>query len=334
MSNTKTAPDTVSAEVPVSVREFFDSYWEALSRKNWEAVILHSWTGLPEKIESDIDYAVRGPEPHELLKFLAEYSRSKGWCLIQVIEHEPKAFFCVAVQQSPPFSHLQLDVTWNYSRLGHRFVEADLLFKNKRYITGKSFQVPSPGTEFAYLLAKAAAKGKSFASVRHDLSKLLCQDSKDCHQTAGQSFGIVPEYCANEDEMLSLWGDWFEVAPFFQPVRKGRRLGIQEAMLYLRRILHPTGFLFSTDRRKDDESVARLANVLSPAFRQAEIRGNLSFWKRLSLFQQLIRTSLVIEATGKTDTQSDGEREAHADDTIAKALETLAKRVDRRTRYY
>ena len=87
-----------SSHPPASISEFFNSYWEAISRRNWTAVILHSWRNLPEKIESDVDYAVRGTQPRELLEFLAKYSRSKGWRLIQVIEHEPDAYFCVCVQ--------------------------------------------------------------------------------------------------------------------------------------------------------------------------------------------------------------------------------------------
>ncbi len=322
-----------SSHPPASISEFFNSYWEAISRRNWTAVILHSWRNLPEKIESDVDYAVRGTQPRELLEFLAKYSRSKGWRLIQVIEHEPDAYFCVCVQRTAPYSHLQLDVTWSYSRLGHHLVGADLLFENKRDIPGKSFHVTSPGTEFTYLLAKAAAKGKNFSDIREDLNELLREDAAGCHRSASRAFGAVPDSTSSECETLSAWSEWFDGAPFFKAVRKGRKFRIPELLLYLRRILHPTGFMIPTGRTVNDEGISRIADVLAPAFRHTNVLRTWDIRNRLNLLQRLIRTTLVIDAREKADPHQN-EGNSDADAIIVAALETLAKRVDRRIRSY
>lgn len=319
---------------PASVAEFFDSYWKALALQNWSAVVLHSWRDLPGKIESDVDYAIMGPQPRELLEFLAKYSRSKGWRLVQVIEHEPNAYFCVCIQQTEPYFHLQLDVAWDYRRLGHHLVAADLLFENKRDIPGKSFQVPSAGAEFTYLLAKAAAKGKDFGDIKVRLTELLHEDREGCHRSVSRAFGEAPAVTGIGDDPMLFWAAWFDKAPCFRAVRRGRKLGFREFMLYVRRTLHPTGFLLPMENMENDESTLRIAGILAPAFRHTKIRGRLRIRDRLGLLEQLIRTTLVIEATGKTSLPLPSDRRDNNDDCVSKALEALANRIDRRIRAY
>ena len=313
---------------PVSKTEFFNDYWEALARENWSAVILHSWRNLPEAIESDIDYAVKGPTARELLRFLADYSRAKGWLLVQVIEHEPGAFFCVCMQRGFPFSYVELDVTWNYRRIGHRLLDSAFLFSESRRIPGKTFETTSAGVEFTYLLAKAAAKGNDLAKIRGRLAELLEEEPEGCRQCVIRAFSDAPPPAGGE--CLSAWSSWFANAPCFKAVRSGRKLGLGEILLYLRRMLNPTGFFISTRGNPTDEPVLRLSKALAPAFRHAEVRGPLRIQDRLALLPRLIRTTLVIEATGKPGDSSGTHQDPDGNGGVVMALDALAARIDRR----
>ena len=300
--------------------DFFNSWWEALAGRGWEAVVLHSWQELPGKIDSDIDYAIRGPKPPELLRYLADHARQRGWRLVQAIEHEPEAFFCVCQHATPPFEALQLDVTWNYRRLGHPLVPAELLFKNHRAAPGKSFRVPSPGSEFTYLLAKAAAKGKDFDRVLERSASLLAEDPEGCRETASQAFGNTPEAGAS----IMDWQAWFGTTPAFAQVRRGRRLGAEEWKLCLRRILHPTGYKLKLVLSASDPAVFRLADKLQPSFRGVLTTSHPTFLDRLRLPLQLIRTRLVIEADHAKGFDESEET------AVTRAIEMLAARMDRR----
>lgn len=304
----------------LALTDFFKSWWEALSDRGWEAVVLHSWQELPEKIDSDIDFAIRGPKQSELLRFLARHARQHGWHLVQVIEHEPGAFFCVCQQATPPFEALQLDVTWNYRRLGHPLVPAELLFESHRNAPGKSFRVPSPGSEFTYLLAKAAAKGKDFGKVCERLTSLLAEDPEGCRKIASQAFGNTP----NAGASIMDWQAWFGATPAFAQVRRGRRLGAEEWKLYLSRILHPTGYKLTLGMSPSDPAIFRVADKLRPSFRGVVNGDGMGFLERLRLPLHLIRTRLVIEAN-QTKSSEDTEEAA-----ATRAIQSMANRVDRR----
>jgi hypothetical protein len=320
-----------TAGTQASIVDFFDSYWEALAALGWRAVILHSWQDLPEKIESDIDYAVEGVTSRELLDFLARFSREKGWRLVQVIEHEPSAFYCVCMQAQPPYAHLELDVTWQYRRLGHLLVPSEILFDGRRKTSNKSFMVPAAGAEFCYLLAKAAAKGKAFAEIRGSVDALLSQDAEGCYQAAIRTFGVVPaESGSGAPDKTFDWENWFETASCFSGVRSGRRLGLGEITLYLRRILQPTGFRLPLGGSEHQPDVAVVAATLAPVFRKVVLRGAIGIKDWPSVICDLIRTRLVIECVDKSRGQIDNSREAGVVDAIQNTLEKLASRLEAR----
>ena len=322
--------DLLSSTTFVPLNRFFESYWQAIDERGWRAVILHSWQGLPEKIDSDIDHSVTGVSSAKFLEFLGNHCRECGWHLIQSIEHEPEAFFCVCVQSGPPFASLQLDVCWSYRRLGHSLIDSSILFDGSRRIPGKSFMAPSAGAEFAYILAKAAAKGKSFAEVRSRLVELWEENADECHATAQRAFGEVPPRdSADQIDPLVIWETWFSDAPCFRAVRKGRRWGTREIALYLRRILQPTGYFLSINGTLDGESRQRIEEALMPAFRARLLVDSTGWLARLRHWVPLIRTQLVIGTSAACSEGGDG---GNSEALIHEAIETLAARTCRRIR--
>ena len=316
---------------PVSRVEFFNNYWAALADHGWKSLILHTWQEFPDTVRSDIDYAVAGPDAGELLRFLAEYCREQGWLLVQVIEHEPGAYFCVCVRTEAPFEFFQLDVTWGYRRIGHILVSSELLMEGRRRIEGKSFHVPTPGAECVYLLAKAAAKGKGFDEIRQRLGELLSEDEEGCRQVVEKAFDVwFPRGCGDESH-LSAVAEWYPRVPAIRAVRSGRRFGIAEIVLYLRRTFHPTGFKLILDGGAEmNEKVEAIAGRLAPLYRGVHHCSSLTLRELPGVILQLIRTNLVIEEGGSKWTRGGFTVDLSKEDVFLDILEHLAAKADGR----
>lgn len=303
--------------------DFFNSYWAALAKQGWKAVVLHSWEDYPERFDSDVDYAVLGPSRAELLRFLDAFARDRGWRLIQAIDHEPGAVFCVCIQTGTPFDSIQLDVCWAYRRKGHVYLTADFLFQKIMVANGKAFFVPTPGVQICYLLAKAVAKGKSFEIIRPQLEGHLAAASADVQSLVSQAFGSAPQDLMDFES----WKTWFDEYTRCQIVTRRRRIGIKEVVLYCRRVVFPTGFVYQTTLAATDPLVVRLIAVLSPAFRQVVVdveKRRFSF--RLSQHVHLLRTRLVVVCGHPAGIELDG------DCVITECIERLAKRITSRLR--
>jgi hypothetical protein len=304
----------------IYTQDFFNSYWLALERRGWDAVILHSWQNLPDVIDSDVDYAVRGPTSRELLCFLSQFAKSVGWRLVQAIEHEPKAIFCVCQQAEPPFESIQLDVAWLYRREGHILLSSELIFEKTYAAPGKSFCVMSEGSEFAYLLAKAAAKGKNFDRVKPRLVELLSSNPKSCVHVASRAFGNVPEVGSD----IRAWEIWFSRAECFESVRSGRKLGLSELLMYGRRIIAPTGHSITVGKNLDSSSLSRLVEILAPSFRGHGLSKSQDFFQRLKNAWMLVRSRLVIVFSEKENSHAD------VDALANKAILAMANKIEQR----
>jgi len=315
---------------------FFNDYWSALEAKGWESLILHSWQNLPEDIPSDVDYAVSGVRPGELLRFLAEYRRKQGWLLAQVIEHEHEAYFCLCVRPFGKFESVALDVTWDYKRLGHFLVGSELLFKNKYKPADKAFFVTSPEAEFSYVLAKAAAKGKPFEEIKDRIGQLLKEDAAGCITSAQNEYGCkLPEGNGDGKHRRAI-EKWYDRAPCFKGVRKGKRYGMNEIRLYTRRMLNPTGYwLTFPDVKNEDPWIEDICKLMPPLFRQQHRMGCLSCIKLPSVLLKLVRTRLVVEVgiilkkcQNSRLVCKGGSRELVASEVIGLLLRDMARRID------
>jgi hypothetical protein len=323
---------------PASRASFFNDYWSSLENHGWAAVVLHGWKGLPERIDSDVDYAVAGPSPGELLRFLASYCRSRGWLLVQVIEHEPGAYYCVCMQEVLPFDWLALDVTWDYRRIGHVLVPSDLLTGDCRRADGKSFRVPSPGAECCYLLAKGAAKGKRFDEIRVRVGELLAEDAGGCRAVVHAAFQTEFPDGGGDSTHLAAVAAWFDRTPAFQSVRAGRRFGMEELALYVRRIVRPAGFrLVLAGGGRRCPRVEEAVETLVPLFRRVQRRGRVWPWQIPDVLQRVIRTTLVVEertgearSAGCRKTALGVMADPEQEDMIPTVLRHLAARIDAR----
>tara|TARA_B110000438_G_scaffold291622_1_gene328810 strand:- start:708 stop:1697 length:990 start_codon:yes stop_codon:yes gene_type:complete len=324
----------------ITRENFFHRYWAALDDEGWKGIVLHSWKDLPEKIESDVDYAVAGCSPRELLVFLEQFSREHGWRLVQVIEHEPSAFFCVCMQNGGEFEQIALDVTWDYRRRGHFLVSSETLQKEAREVGGKSFKVTSPGAEAAYILAKAAAKNKGYHEIESRLKELCHEDSSNFAESLKQAFGFQPKIEESEAGLLGELKEWYPDAAAFKPVRSGKRYGLSEIQLYLRRCRQPTGLWlgFSTgDSPSGEEVIEDALRPIKPLYRRNKVTPRLKSSGAVKALNLMIRTSLVVETKAgknllacKLRAMIDVEASKDSGEVTRSILDHLNKRIVRR----
>jgi hypothetical protein len=178
--------------------------------------------------------------------------------------------------------------------------------------------VPSPGAEFVYLLAKAAAKGKDFTQIKSRLADLLDEDAHGCCSMAKKAFGATPY----SDSSVNAWAEWFADAPFFSGVRKRRKIKADELRLYTRRIIHPTGYLLRVSPETGAQALDYISQILHPSFRAVLLQkvSNSSLFQKVTRLQ-LLRTRLVIDTSVKNMHQENPE------ETIARAIHELGQRV-------
>ena len=310
--------------------DFFNRFWQAFEKAGHKAVILHSWKQLPEGLDSDVDFAVTGLSPRDLLRWVFDFTEENGWRLAQVIEHEPRALYMVCIQAEAPFESMALDVIWDYRRLGHVLVPSKILMNGRRQPENKSFHVPAPGAEFCYILAKSAAKGKRFREVRGRLDELLQEDKQDCLIKAGQVFENPFPLTGDESSIIEDLGVWFESAECFRQVRAGHRYGWDEILMYWQRIFHPTGvWLQLPGRSAQEPQSTRLAEILGPLFRQVEREDRISGTALLATWVKTIRARGICEYPGSRVGGFSGRWVIHeeGEDAAKQIIERLASRI-------
>ena len=133
----------------------------------------------------------------------------------------------------------------------------------------------------------------------------------------------------------------FSDAPACRKLRKGRRLGLAEASLYLRRMLQPTGLWISFQGASVSQlPVGSKLTPVRPLFRQTYEYDRVISLQIPKALARVIRTSLVIEhSAGKSLPSSKWKmylntslKSARDHSPIEKVIEHMAERVDQRIR--
>jgi len=141
--------------------ELFRSYFAELERRDVPYVILHSWESFPDKITSDVDYAVRPGDLARVYPILREVAEKAGWRIVQTLRYEMDAYYSVLVDEARPECFIKLDRTTHFTDNNCLFVPVDVMLDGRRQHNG--FYVPRPSSEFVYSLAKAFSKKKDLA---------------------------------------------------------------------------------------------------------------------------------------------------------------------------
>ena len=259
-----------------------------LEERNWSSLILHDWERIPHGIDSDIDYVIRGPKPKELIHALIGYCDENGWRLVQILEHEVDAHYCVCVKNSAPFEPVLLDVCWDYRRKGIDLIRNDVLFEGAWQPSDRNFRVPAPQVEFLYRMIKSAAKAKNLESLpalENKMRGLFEAHSNECLKILVSLTGY--QGGNGWDEVRS----FFDKSSYFNKIRGGRKIAMRELKLYTKRMMNPTGLLLSYDEK--GKSISNILETVSNAFRKVvRAEENVS---TLKIRSHLIRSTLVAQ---------------------------------------
>jgi hypothetical protein len=268
---------------------FFENYFSELESRGWIPTLIHSWSELPERIASDLDYIISGVERGDLVNFIDAFCVRNGWILSQVMEHEPDALYCVCYRNEPPWHALKLDVAWDYRRKGRLLLNGAFLLEGRRRPSGKSFWVPAPAAEFAYVLAKGLAKSKGADPVIRRLAELWEEDPAGCLEVLRCKFGMTKgehSACSFPESLVAA-----ALVPGNRRFSRwrARRWGFLQMAWLMRRLRSPYGLTIAVHPNVD---AAKVAEALLSAFRGSQVvSADPGFWRR-RLFEY--RSGLIV----------------------------------------
>jgi len=252
-------------------REFFKLYFQELESRSIPSVILHSYQDMPDKISSDIDYAVPDSDLRRLSLVQIELARRHGWALVQTLQHGVFAYYAVLASLEDPTQTLRLDVCSNYARVRRFLVPENILLANR--VPYRCFHVPAPAGEFMYTVTKLFdAKNKSPARYIPRLKELWAKDPGDIQKYFNDVFGDTGRPLEQ----------WFETPPdewnrlrviMLARNRFGPVLMAREGVRVVKRILRPTGIniaVLGSDGSGKSTLLNNMLTLLRPCFRREQ----------------------------------------------------------------
>ncbi len=118
-------------------REFFRAFFSELEAREIPYAILHGGDALPDRIDSDIDFAVQEADLAKLGPLIAGLAREHGWVVAQRWQHEVSAIYTVVIDPNAPAQHLALDACSHFCRAGCFLVrDTVLLARRARHPNG------------------------------------------------------------------------------------------------------------------------------------------------------------------------------------------------------
>lgn len=223
----------------VDAAAFFEIYFRELNRRGIPFVILHSYGGLPERMTSDIDYAVRRTDLPKLLAVQRELAAKHGWMIASVMRAKLSALYTVLFRADDVSRFIQLDACADYVEGGCSLMSDVELMEGRRPFL--FFFAPAPAVEFAYVLAKALVKRKPIAAYLPRLRLLWEADPDGSRRWFKKLMGDAVE-------PLDTWfsrspGEWDR--RLLPRLRARKRFGLSEWIHELgraaRRIARPAG---------------------------------------------------------------------------------------------
>ncbi len=238
--------------------------------------------GAPEAgLGGDIDMAVGRPRGRALLREIDAFARAQGAVVVQALQHEWGAWYCVlawpGADGAPRYLHI--DICADYLRDGRRVLGADEMLAGAdmaRDAGAQGYPTPPPAVAFVYYLVKKVAKGaleprhgawlaatwrRDPAGARAALGRFWAEDDAALIAAAAES----GDWRAVEDALPRLRRALAAALPY--PLAARLREGLRRAA----RALRPSGLVVAAlgpDGAGKTTLLDRLDAMLAPAFRR------------------------------------------------------------------
>jgi len=269
-------------EPACSLPNFLRTLFRRLEESEVRYCVLHSWDLLPEELPNDLDLAVHPQDKHKLFSIF-ELLRQQGYVCFQCLNHSKNGhFFVFSWAERSKVKTAPVDIVFDHRRSGLVLSTSEkMVAERERH---GDFWISSAKTEFAYLLAKKAWKGRASPSQSLRLRQLVERlGPAEAEKIAGEIFPRkwrkrAVEACLNG----SIAADLVHARAKFWRTAWSRRplqlIGYLAADMkrVIQRWIHPTGILVAIlgpDGVGKSTVISGLVNAL-----------NLGFWGRHRLF--------------------------------------------------
>jgi thymidylate kinase len=246
-------------------REFFGAFFAELETRGIAYAILHGGDDLPERIDSDIDFAVHDADLAKLGPLITGLAREHGWVVAQRWQHEVFSTYAVVIDPNDPAQHLALDACSHFCRSGC-FLVRDTVLLGRRARHANGFFVTSAASEFTYRLAKTLAGGRRLEAMVPRLRELWVLDSAG----AQRAFDDLIAAGSVEKWLFGPKPDAAQLARLMRArTRYGLSLRVAELARRARRLFCPPGFhvaLLGPDGAGKSTLIENVTRLLKPCF--------------------------------------------------------------------
>lgn len=260
-------PDSLQA---ATASEFFTAYFQALEESYVSYVVLHGYEQYPNRIGSDVDYAVRDDDLPKAARILRETCEARDWAIAQVFHHTVYGYYFVAFNRHSLDQTIKLDVCSHYGREFALLLTDRELLEDRRKQSG--FYVPAPRAEFAYILAKALAKNKEAATIASRLSELHSKDPEGCGKAFSNFTGLPEVRTTDVCRGIMDVADWNRLRRrVMQRKSRNALFALGEIRRRMIRFLQPAGLVvgfLGVDGSGKSTLLTHLPPLLEPFFRQ------------------------------------------------------------------
>lgn len=207
--------------------------------------ILTGYEGLPDKVNSDIDFAVNASDFKRVPALLDEIAALTGTSLFQVIPHEVTGrAFLIAAHDSGTLRLIQPDSCTDYCHFGKLWLYADEIVGSRRWHE-RGFWIPGASSEFIYYLIKRINKRDITLAHQSKLSRLYAENPSECNRWLHRFWG---RHSADTLAEMAEMSDWHAFvngldayrSELMRHSRKSFTFGARASHM-LDRILKPTG---------------------------------------------------------------------------------------------
>jgi len=285
-TGSKTDASSVLMRVEESLNgpHFLRTLFRLLDESDVRYCVLHSWERLPEEVPSDLDMAVH-PQDEPKLSSVFQGLWRKGFTPFQCFNYFTNANYLVFYWfEDVTLKTAAIDIILEHRRSGMIVPTSEELLANRR--RHGTFWVSSPETQFAYLLAKQAWKGKASLIQALRLQCLVEQLGQEkSERIAGRIFRkhwkhLVIASCTNgslNKVLKKVRSQPWRTSLLRDPLRLGRYL-VDDGRRILRRWFQPTGIMVSV-LGPDGVGKSTLIERIGQAFDRGFRRRRLFHWR-------------------------------------------------------
>jgi thymidylate kinase len=267
----------------LSLKNFLESVFIALDLYQVRYCVLHSYTGLPDTLTSDLDMGLH-PSDLSRLSLVFDALRQQSYYPLQHIPYSAglggSHYFVFGWFGEGGFMSAAIDFTCQHREGGAILTAGDELVRGRR--KRGLFWIPDPAIEFRYLLAKKVLKGAVGSGQADRLGVLAREIGREAselaagHLFAGASSSRVVDACLNNtlaDEVAAFRCNLLGTIRRRDPFNRLRYWVTESPRLCLR-MLKPTGLfvaILGPDGVGKSSLLPQLLNRIGSCFRRHKV---------------------------------------------------------------